>query len=201
MPAKPAWHGKLDQIVTELEALPPGSSVNRSTLEFLLGVGPRRAQQIMAACVTERVGTSSLADRDLLCQYLRQLAAGNSGFYESQRQRRVAAAIEELRQVWVTRPKVWVEAPAAIVNQKWEALPEGVDLQPGRITIRFETSQEALQKMLALAMAVGSDMLWFEEEIRTSRPLPRPDSMPNASSRPSPGAQSGTISEHSREAR
>src|SRR5947207_13187694 len=102
-PAKPAWHGQLDQIVSELEALPPGSSVNRSTVQFLLRVGPRRAQQIMAACVTERVGASSLADRDLLCQSLRQLAAGNSGCYERQRQRRVAAAIEDLRQGWVTR--------------------------------------------------------------------------------------------------
>jgi hypothetical protein len=183
MPAKPAWHGKLDQIVAELEALPPGSSVNRSTLEFLLGVGRRRAQQIMAACVTERVGTSSLADRDLLCHYLRQLAAGDVGFHEQQRQRRVAAAIEEMRQVWVTRPKVRVEAPAAIVNQEWEALPEGVDLQPGRITIRFETCQEALQKMLALAMAVGSDMLRFEEQVGTSRP-PRIDTQTISTSRP-----------------
>src|SRR3954469_24707256 len=94
MPAKPGWYAKLDQIVAELEAL-PGPSVDRSTLGFLPGVGPRRTQQIMEGCVTERVGTSSLADRNLLCRHLRQLALGEAGFHEQRRRRRVAAAIEE----------------------------------------------------------------------------------------------------------
>ena len=169
MPAKPAWYGKLDHILAELQAL-PGPWVNRSTVEFLLGVGSRRAQQIMAACVTERVGTSSLADRDLLGAYLRQLAAGNSGFYEQRRQRRVARALEQMRQDWITRPKLLVEAPVAVVNQRWENLPPGVDLEPGRITIGFETCQQALEKLLALAMAIGSDMLQFEAQVSTSRP-------------------------------
>ena len=168
MPAKAAWYGQLEHILAELEAL-PGPWVNRSTVEFLLGVGSRRAQQIMAACVTERVGTSNLADRDLLCAYLRQLAAGNSGFYEQRRRRRVALALEQMRQAWITRPKVLVEAPVNVVNQRWEDLPPGVDLEPGRITIGFETCQQALEKLLALAMAIGSDMLTFEERVRTSR--------------------------------
>jgi hypothetical protein len=173
MPSQPAWYGQLDHIVAELEAL-PGPAVNRSTLEFLLGVGPRRAQQIMAACVTERVGTSSLADRDLLCAYLRQLAAGNSGFYEQQRRRRVARAIEQMRQAWLTQPKLLVEAPVAVVNQRWEDLPPGVHLEPGCITVRFENCQQALEKLLALAMAIGSDMLRFEEQVGISRPFPAP---------------------------
>jgi len=124
---------------------------------------------ICFACVTERVGTSNLADRDLLCAYLRQLAAGNSGFYEQRRRRRVALALEQMRQAWITRPKVLVEAPVNVVNQRWEDLPPGVDLEPGRITIGFETCQQALEKLLALAMAIGSDMLTFEERVRTSR--------------------------------
>ena len=43
-------------------------------------------------------------------------------------------------------------------------------------------------------MAVGSDMLRFEEQVGTSRPLPRPDSPPPQSSGPSPAGGIGTTS-------
>ena len=180
MPAKPAWYGRLDHIIAEIEAL-PCPSISRGTIEFLLGVGPRRAQQIMAVCATERVGTSSLADRTLLCQHLRQLAAGDSGFHEQRRRHHVAAAIADMRRAWLTRPKLLVEAPLAMVNQTWEDLPAGIDLEPGRITIQFQTLQQALEKLLALAMAMGNDQQRFEDRIcrdqQNSR-LPCPDPAP-----------------------
>jgi hypothetical protein len=164
MPAKPAWYARIDHIVSELQAL-PGPWVDRSTLEFLLGVGPRRAQQVMAGCATDRVGTSSLADRLLLCEHLRQLAYGEAGFHELRRRRRMAAALEEMRRAWVTRPKVLVEAPINIVDRRLDDLPEGVDLEPGRITVQFATPQQALEKLLALAMAIGPDMQRFEAQV------------------------------------
>ena len=164
MPAKPAWHARIDHIIGELQAL-PGPWVDRSTLEFLLGVGPRRAQQLMAACATERVGTSSLADRLLLCEHLRQLADGEAGFHERRRRHRMAAALEEMRRAWLTRPKVLIDAPIRVVDQRLENLPDGVDLEPGRITVRFATPQQALEKLLALAMAIGSDMQRFEAQV------------------------------------
>ena len=55
-----------------------------------------------------------------------------------------------------------VEAPAAIVKQEFEDLPEGVSITPGRITVEFRTSQEALEKLLAVAMAASNDLLRFE---------------------------------------
>jgi hypothetical protein len=164
MPAKPAWYARIDHIVAELQAL-PGPWVDRSTLEFLLGVGPRRAQQVMAGCATERVGTSSLADRLLLCEHLRQLADGEVGFHEQRRRRRMAVALEEMRRAWLTRPKVLVDAPITMVDQRLENLPDGVDLEPGRIIVRFATPQQALEKLLALAMAIGSDMQRFEAQV------------------------------------
>jgi hypothetical protein len=164
MPVKPAWFSKLDQIIAELEAL-PCPWVDRGVIEFLLGIGPRRAQQIMAVCITERVGTSNLADRDLLIEHLRKLAHGDSGYYERRRRRKLGMAIEELRRAWLERPKALVEAPISIVNQRFEDLPQGIDLEPGRIVIRFDNSQQALQKLLALAMAIGKDMQHFEQLI------------------------------------
>ena len=164
MPAKPAWYGRLNEIVSELEAL-PCPWITRGTVEFLLRVGPRRAQQILAPCSVEQVGTSLVADRQLLIEHLRRLAQGDAGAYESRRQRKLATSIDGFRRAWLDAPKVLVEAPVSAVNQRLENLPAGIELRPGSITITFSAPAEALERLLALAMAIGNDMERFESLI------------------------------------
>jgi hypothetical protein len=161
MSAKPGWYSRLDTIIRELEAL-PSSSITRGTIEFLLGVGPRRAQQLMAPCVTEQIGTSMVADRELLVGHLRGLAKGETAHYEAERRRKFAQTIDQLRHSWVSVPKLLVEAPVTVVNQDFEDFPSGIELAPGRITLSFDTPSDALAKLLALAMAIGNDMERFE---------------------------------------
>ena len=164
MPAKPAWYSKINDILGELQSL-PRPFVDRATLEFLLGVGRRRAQQIMAPCITDHVGTNGLADRDALIAHLRRLAEGDDGFYERQRRRKVAEILSQLQKDRLERPQLFVEAPARIVNQRFENLPAGLRLEPGRITVEFDHPQQALQKLLALAMAIGNDSDCFERQV------------------------------------
>src|SRR5690349_10238247 len=96
MPAKPAWYSQLDAIIGQLEAL-PRPFVDRAHIESLLGVRRRRAQQIMAPCITHYVGTNGLADRDVLIRHLRQLARSDDAGYEQVRRRKVAEILEGLR--------------------------------------------------------------------------------------------------------
>ncbi len=162
MPTKPVWYRKLPYIIGELRRL-PRPYVDRATVEFLLGVGRRRAQQIMGPCVVDRVGASGLADRDALVARLEQIAAGEEAFYEVQRRQKVARLIEGLRRERVERPQLIVEAPTAVVNQELENLPSGVRLESGRITVEFDEPQQALEKLLALAMAISNDFDRFEQ--------------------------------------
>jgi len=157
VPAKPAWYGKLDEVVRELETL-PRPFVDRATVEFLLGVGRRRAQQILAPCITDHVGSNGLADRHALIARLRQFAAGDDAYYERQRRRKLGAVLTELQK----RPQLLVEAPAAVASQDFENLPAGVHLMPGRISVDFDKPREALEKLLALAMAISNDFSRFE---------------------------------------
>jgi hypothetical protein len=161
MSSKSSWYARLDQIVADLEAL-PSPWITRGTVEFLFGVGPRRAQQLMASCATEQVGTSIVADRELLIAHLRSIAHGETAHYETQRRRKFGRAIDQLRQSWISAPKVLVEAPTTVVNQDFDDLPAGLELAPGRITLSFDHPSEALAKLLALAMAIGNDMDRFE---------------------------------------
>lgn len=166
MPAKPLWYTRISQVIRELEAL-PRSFVDRATVEFLLGVGRRRAQQIMAPCITDRVGANGLADRDVLIAHLRRLAEGDEGYYERRRRRKMAQTLGEWQRERVERPQVLVEAPVQVLTQAFADLPEGVRLAPGRITVDFDEPQQALEKLLALAMAVGNDFDGFERKVRS----------------------------------
>lgn len=161
MPDKPTWYGRLDAILQELEAL-PYPWVDRATLEAILGVGRRRAQQLLQPCVIHQVGSNGLADRTLLVAHLRALAARDEAHYEQQRRRRLAATLAQLRQASLEQPRVLVEAPASVMHQELALLPEGVELGTGYLTVRFGSAQEALEKLLALAIAIGNDMEAFE---------------------------------------
>jgi hypothetical protein len=167
VPAKPAWYNKLDRAIAALRSQ-SRPFVDRVTIEFLLGVGRRRAQQIMAPCITDRIGSSGLADRDQLIARLGRLAEGEDGFYELQRRRKVARVLAQLHQDQLDRPKLLVEAPVQVLQQEFDQLPEGVRLTPGRITVEFARPQEALEKLLALAMAISNDFDRFERQVRSA---------------------------------
>ena len=164
MPDKPIWCGHLQQIERALSHL-PDAWVDRAILQELLGCGPRRAQQILAPCVTRRIGPNGLAPRDAVLERLRLLSAGELQLYERQRQQRLAEYLEGLRQARLKHPPALVEAPASVLRQTLDGLPEGVVIAPGQITVRFETATEALEKLLALAMAIGNERERFEEAV------------------------------------
>lgn len=168
MPAKPVWFSKINEVVAQLQAL-PRPFVDRSTVEFLLGVGRRRAQQILAPCITDRVGTNGLADRNALIAHLRRLADGDDGYYERNRRRKMAAALSQWQKERIEQPQLLVEAPLQILTQEFEHLPEGVRLEPGRITVTFNDPQQALEKLLALAMAISNNFDRFEREVHPTQ--------------------------------
>src|SRR5579863_9270750 len=117
MPDKPLWYGRLDEVVGELSSL-PWPWVDRETLESVLKVGRRRAQQILQPCVARRIGANGVADRNELIAHLKRLAAGDHAHYERRRRQKLAEALAQ--------PRVLVEAPVTVVNQQWADLPEGV---------------------------------------------------------------------------
>jgi hypothetical protein len=167
MPDKPIWCGRLEQIARDLGEL-PDAWIDRSILERSLGIGRRRAQQILAPCVTRQIGRNGLARREAILERLRHLAAGERQYYERRRQRRLAEYLEELRQARLRQPQVLVEAPVSVMNRKLDGLPAGVAVAPGEITVRFESATEALEKLLALAMAIGNDRERFEQAVTIS---------------------------------
>jgi hypothetical protein len=103
-----------------------------------------------------------MAGREGLIAHLKRLAAGDEAHYERRRRQKLAQVLERLRQEALARPQVLVEAPAAVLSQEFANLPDGVSVSPGAIAIKFSSPSEALQRLLALAMAIGNDFSEFE---------------------------------------
>jgi len=170
MPDKPTWIGRLDDICRELQAL-PSPSLDRQTLEKILGLRTRRVQQLMAPVVTQTIGRNGIVERDQLIRHLRSVASSEAAHYEHRRRFQLGSVLEELRRSWLAQPRVLVEAPTAVVNQEIAGLPPGIQLGPGRILLEFGTKDQAFAQLLALVMAIGNDPDTFEARIR-SHPLP-----------------------------
>jgi len=159
MPDKPTWCGHLEETIARLREM-PDPWIDRSTLQEFLGVGARRAQQILAPCVARQVGANGIADREVLIEHLRRLATGDTAHYEHQRRRKLAEYMDALYRE--RKAGVMVAAPAHIVNQDFAGLPAGVSITPGEIRVSFNGTTDALQKLLALALAIRNDALLFE---------------------------------------
>jgi hypothetical protein len=171
MPDKPLWLARVPDAIQQLETAPE-PWVERTRLEALLGIGRRRAQQLLAPVASRRVGTSLLAHREDLIAHLRRIASGEQADYDDRRRKRLWKQLGTARDEWIERPPVLVEVPNSAVRrlqaQDFEGLPEGVDLAPGAITVRFSTPEEALQKLLALAMAISHNRDAFDERVSVS---------------------------------
>ena len=161
VPDKPTWYGRLPQVISELDDL-PWPWVDRETLQSLLQVGARRAQQILRPCVTRQVGANGVADRSELIAHLKRLAAGDEAQYERRRRQRLAHILDGLRQAALSQPKVLVEAPVTVLSRQFADLPHGVSVGQGTIAITFSSTSEALERLLALAVAIGNDFSEFE---------------------------------------
>ena len=159
MPTKPAWYGRLDEIIADLRVA-EFPYVTRGTIEDLLGVKRRRAQQIMRPCVSSVHVAAGLVEKEVLIERLKCISESD-GDFEKRRRARVSATIQKA----AARPRCLVESPVSVLNTRIENLPEGVYLEPGRIVVTFSEPQEALQKLLALAMAAGNDLSGFEAAI------------------------------------
>lgn len=165
MPDKPIWYTRLEAAIEQLEAL-PSPWVDRAALEFSLGVGRRRAQQILQPLVRQTIGKNGLANRDEVIRHLRALAAGAAVSFEVERRERLHSILNQLHRERKEQPRVLVEAPTAVVNQELDSLPAGVHLSPGSIVLdSFSTPDEAKQKLLALIMAMGNDPDGFDARI------------------------------------
>jgi hypothetical protein len=164
MPAKAQGLLRVPDILAELSALDV-PIVDRAVCERLFGLGRRRAIDLIRGFGGYQAGRTFLVDRPKLVAQLEQIRDSPDFKMESRRKERLAERLDAIRRLQAgVRVAVPVEPEA--LRQRLPDLPPGVELSPGALHIQFQSPEELLGKLFALAQAIANDYEAFEK--RTS---------------------------------
>lgn len=153
MPETPSWAARLPEIESLL-LKNPTVPITSHVLEQVLKVSRRRAQQIIAPCRDP----AGYYLPDVVIERLRALVGKIDPEHEAARRKKFASTVQTMAKE--KENALMVAAPTAIVNQQFEV--EGVTVSEGEIRVSFSSPIDAMQKLLALAMAMKNQPDEFE---------------------------------------
>lgn len=151
MPESPSWAARLPDLEKTIQSM---GFVSPGELAGLLGIGRRRAQQIIAPCYDER----EIAPSRNVIERLRALVGKIDPEQEAGRRKQFASKVKAMTKE--RESALIIAAPTAIVNQQFEV--PGVEVSAGEIRVSFSSHMEALEKLLSLAMAIKNQPEEFE---------------------------------------
>lgn len=148
LPAQPAWLLRLPEI-REAVARLSAPVLDRAAVEELFGIRRRRAIELMHRFGGYQAGRTFLVDRLALLRQLDALLDGDDFRVERARRRRLAEDLQS-RAIPIPRPRSGPD------------LPGGVRLRPGELRIEFRGTEELLQRLFELALAIRNDYDRFD---------------------------------------
>ncbi len=152
MPDQPTWLERVPDILAELNEPSSPPFLDRPAVELLFGLRRRQAITLMHRLGGYQVGKTFLVDRAGVIAFLTRPATFQAADHASERKRRLLEHLATARRDWSARK---IRIPA--LPQPGPCLPEGVELQPGELKIRFEQPIDLLQKLFALSEALTQD--------------------------------------------
>lgn len=164
MPAKAQWLLRVPEILEELAALDM-PVLDRAVCERLFRLRRRRAIDLIRCFGGYQAGRTFLVDRPKLVEQLEQIRDSPDFKMEWHRKQRLAERLDAIRRLQAAA-RVAIPVEPATLRQRLPDLPPGVGLTPGALHIQFDSSEELLAKLFALAQAIANDYETFEK--RTS---------------------------------
>jgi len=164
MPAKAQWLLRVPEILEELSVLDV-PVVDRAVCERLFRLRRRRTIDLIRSFGGYQSGRTFLVDRPKLVAQLEQIRDSPDFKMERQRKDRLADRLDSIRRLQAGA-RVAIAVEPEILSQRLPDLPAGVGLSPGALHIQFQSPEELLEKLFALAQAIANDYEAFEK--RTS---------------------------------
>jgi hypothetical protein len=161
MPAKAQWLLRVPEILAELSALDV-PVVDRAVCERLFHLRRRRAIDLIRGFGGYQAGRTFLLDRPKLVAQLEKIRDSPDFKMEWQRKERLAEHLDAIRR-YAAGARVVIAAAPDTLRQRLPDLPPGVGLSPGELRIQFQSSEELLSKLFALAQAIANDYEAFEK--------------------------------------
>jgi hypothetical protein len=164
MPDNPTYIHKLAGILAEARTPKPIPFFRRRDIEALFGLKKRQAVNLMHRIGAIRVSSELAVDKRDLIAWLEQRIADPAVAEEWRRHERVIDRIVELKAETAARAvKIVLRDPKPSVE-----LPDGVSLEPGLLTISFETDQQLLERLFLLARVLAT-----QPQVLSAASLPR----------------------------
>jgi hypothetical protein len=161
MPAKAQWLLRVPEILEELSALDV-PVVDRAVCERLFRLRRRRAIDLIRGFGGYQAGRTFLIDRPKLAAQLERIRDSPDFKMEWQRKERLAERLDAMRRLRAGA-RVAIPVEHQVLSQRLPELPAGVGLSAGELHIRFESPEELLSKLFALAQAIANDYEAFEK--------------------------------------
>jgi hypothetical protein len=164
MPAPPSYIDHVPEALKALRKMNPNISIDRTEVQALLGIQPKTAQRVMATAGSHLEGKAAFITPGELALFLERWDS-----QERVRRKKCAQKIQLLHEDFIQNPPAHVELPNERVRvlrrYRYDALPEGVTVEPGRIEVKFSTALEAMEKMMAVAVVVSQSFEEFEAKV------------------------------------
>lgn len=168
MPARPAWHARVPDILEILRrpasstgrGLPP--VLDRASFESLFQVSRRQAIRLMQDFGGYQSGRTFLVERDVLIGRLVALTETGSVTRATERRQRILDSIRVARREEQAR-RVSLPAPSPATAS---SLPRGVErVASGCIQIRYSSATELLSRIVDLATSAAGDFESFQRQV------------------------------------
>jgi hypothetical protein len=154
MPDHPFWLERVPAVLDFLASPDAPDTLDRGTIETLLGVRRRRAILILHACKASRRGRDLLAARKAFVAFLKSQSHEAALSRERGRQQQVAEALGLARRELAVPS---ISLPRQRTTLTLAGLPEGIHLTQGNLSIDFTTAQDLVEKMFTLAQGFADD--------------------------------------------
>jgi len=147
MPDKPSYIHRLTSILTEARTPKPIPFFRRCDIEALFGLKRRQAINLMHEIGAVRVSNEIALPQEDLVAWLEKKVLDPARTREILRQERVIGRIVELKAETAARA-VKIVLPNPVPSGD---LPAGVSLQPGILSVSFNSEEQLLERLFLLA--------------------------------------------------
>lgn len=156
MPDQPSWIDRVTQIRESLERAGSPPFLDRSAIEALFGVRRRQAVNLMHRFAGFRVGSAFLVRSDAVSAWLRRLEESGSVTRAVERKARVTEFLAVAR-ARGRAPGIAIPDLPSDWQRRFADLSPAVRLEPGLLTIAYDTPGDLLRKLYELGQALMND--------------------------------------------
>jgi len=160
MAAKSSWLLHIPEIRSMLAevTLPV---IDRAVVQSVFGLGRRQAIELMHRFGGYMAGRTFLLERTRLIAELDKIVASGEYQREETRHEKLTAALAKFQRTRRAE-EVRIDVSPEVFGTCMSMLPSAVQLEPGKLEVKFSGCEDLLTKLFTLAQAAANDYDGFE---------------------------------------